>query len=99
MESAVPRDKFQYQFFVQCFKGLSRDAGSENLALDEQSLELEFQAAIEAENYVRAAELRDELQLLHEDNRAGVLAANAKFYKAFEKGDISAMRMIWSKGG
>ena len=39
-----------------------------------------------------------EIQMLHENNQAGILAANARFYKAFEKGDLSAMRMIWSKG-
>ncbi|KAH9299306.1 hypothetical protein KI387_030988, partial [Taxus chinensis] len=99
---AVPRNKLHHQLYAQCFKGLGRDAegpsGIENLIFDEQSLEVELKNAIEAENYTKAARVRDELRMLHEDNRAGILAANGKFYKAFEKGDLSAMRMIWAKG-
>eukprot|EP00252_Welwitschia_mirabilis_P003802 TRINITY_DN13860_c0_g1_i1.p1 TRINITY_DN13860_c0_g1~~TRINITY_DN13860_c0_g1_i1.p1 ORF type:complete len:261 (-),score=32.55 TRINITY_DN13860_c0_g1_i1:45-827(-) len=65
---------------------------------DEHQLEEELQKAVSAEDYKQAAKLRDELRILQEDNRAGVLSANRKFYKAFENGDLSAMRTIWSKG-
>ena len=66
--------------------------------LDEKSLEVKLNNSFQAEDYAQAARLRDELRMLHENNQAGILAANARFYKAFEKGDLSAMRMIWSKG-
>eukprot|EP01018_Ginkgo_biloba_P035289 Gb_08450 [translate_table: standard] len=99
---SVPRSKLQRVFNIQCFEGMSGDAEglseSENVTLDDHLLEVELQIAIESENYARAAKLRDKLRVLQEDNRAGILAANARFYKAFEKGDLSAMRMIWSKG-
>eukprot|EP00249_Psilotum_nudum_P000764 c12870_g1_i2 orf=308-1072(-) len=85
--------------YVKCLKGLSGDAdGSAENELDEQALQADLQVAIRSENYARAAKLRDELHLLQEDNRAGVIAANAKFYKAFELGDVKSMRTIWAKG-
>ncbi|GLJ47161.1 hypothetical protein SUGI_0995690 [Cryptomeria japonica] len=98
---SVPRNKLHCQLYARCFKDLGRDIGPtgiENLIFDEQSLEIELKKAIEAENYTQAAKLRDQLRMLQEDNRAGILSANARFYKAFEKGDLSAMRRIWSKG-
>uniref|UniRef100_A0A0D6R9M5 UVR domain-containing protein n=1 Tax=Araucaria cunninghamii TaxID=56994 RepID=A0A0D6R9M5_ARACU len=99
---SVPRNKLHCQFHVRCFKGSGRDAegpaGREHLVFDEQSLEAELKNAIDTENYTQAARLRDELRLLQEDNRARILAANVKFYKVFEKGDLNTMRMLWSKG-
>ena len=59
--------------------------------LDEESLEVELNNSIQVEDYAQAARLRDEIQMLHENNQAGILVANARFYKAFEKGDLSAM--------
>ncbi|XP_031480582.1 uncharacterized protein LOC116250789 isoform X2 [Nymphaea colorata] len=74
--------------------GVSKD----NLTSDEQTLEQELQNAIAEENYSLAAKLRDALRVLHEDNRAAILAANSRFYDAFCKGDLAAMSTIWSKG-
>ena len=65
--------------------------------LDEESLEVELNNSIQAEDYAQAARLHDELRTLHENNQAGIIAANAQFFKAFEKGELSGMRMIWSK--
>ena len=59
--------------------------------LDEKSLEVELNNSIQAEDYAQAARLHDELRMLHENNQAGIIAANAQFYKAFEKGNLSAM--------
>eukprot|EP00250_Pteridium_aquilinum_P010269 c19256_g1_i1 orf=361-1074(-) len=73
--------------------------GSENLSqVDEYTLEAKLQAAIQSENYGTAAQLRDQLRALQEDSRAAVRAANAKFYKAFEMGDLKVMRSIWARG-
>lgn len=99
---SVSRNRLQWLLYAQSSSDLGGGAegssGSDNLMLDEQSLEVELKNAIQAEDYAQAARLRDELRMLHENNQAGILAANARFYKAFAKGDLSAMRMIWSKG-
>ncbi|OVA16424.1 UVR domain [Macleaya cordata] len=71
---------------------------SEAIILDEQALERELQAAIEEENYSQAAKIRDSLRFLHEDSKASVLAANARFYNSFRQGDLAAMQAIWAKG-
>lgn len=71
---------------------------SEGIILDEQTLEKDLQTAIREENYARAAKIRDCLRALHEDSKASVLAANARFYNAFRNGDLAAMQSIWAKG-
>ncbi|KAL6633409.1 hypothetical protein ACP70R_026080 [Stipagrostis hirtigluma subsp. patula] len=65
---------------------------------DEGSLRRDLEAAIEEEDYARAARLRDELRALQDDGRSAVLAANARFYAAFRDGDLVAMRQAWAKG-
>ncbi|KAL5991629.1 hypothetical protein ACLOJK_012538 [Asimina triloba] len=70
----------------------------EGMILDEQTLEQELQKAIQEENYAQAAKIRDSLRVLHEDSKASILAANARFYEAFKNGDLAAMHTIWSKG-
>ncbi|KAJ3695399.1 hypothetical protein LUZ60_000776 [Juncus effusus] len=65
---------------------------------DEQSLQEALQAAIKQEDYSRAANLRDQIRLLQEDNKSSVLSANSRFYTAFKTGDLTAMHNIWSKG-
>nr|GMC81764.1 uncharacterized protein LOC109159032 [Ipomoea batatas]GMC85784.1 uncharacterized protein LOC109159032 [Ipomoea batatas] len=70
----------------------------ESILLNEQSLEQELQLAIQEENYSQAAKIRDSLRLLHEDTKASVLAANARFYNSFRSGDLAAMQALWSKG-
>ena len=45
--------------------------------LDAKSVEVELKNSIHAEDYAQEARLRDELQMLHENNQAGILAANA----------------------
>ncbi|KAM7464009.1 hypothetical protein LguiA_032130 [Lonicera macranthoides] len=69
----------------------------ESIILNEQTLEHELQIAIEEENYSQAAKIRDSLKLLQEDNKASVLAANARFYNSFRNGDLAAMQALWSK--
>ncbi|XP_071717241.1 uncharacterized protein [Rutidosis leptorrhynchoides] len=70
---------------------------SESIMLDEQTLEQELKIAIEEENYTQAARIRDNLKLLHEDNKSAVLAANSRFYNSFRNGDLAAMQALWSK--
>ena len=70
----------------------------ESIIINEQTLERELQIAIEEENYAQAAKIRDSLRLLQEDSKASVLAANARFYNSFRKGDLAAMQALWSKG-
>lgn len=101
--SVVPviKIKPKYRSQLGCSKGgdkdLEKSLGNDSLAHgDENSLEVELQAAIRSENYGKAAQLRDELRVLQEDNRAAVIAANGKFYKAFELGDLKLMRSIWA---
>lgn len=65
--------------------------------LDEQALKQELQIAIQKEDYAQAAKLRDNLKLLNEDSTAAVLAANARFYNSFRKGDLASMQGLWSK--
>lgn len=71
---------------------------SERLLMDQQALELELQTAVEEENYALAAKIRDSLKNLHEDSRAMVLAANARFYNSFRKGDLAGMQALWAQG-
>ncbi|KAL3640691.1 hypothetical protein CASFOL_015659 [Castilleja foliolosa] len=70
----------------------------ESILLNEQTLERELQIAIDQENYTQAAQIRDRLRLLQEDSKASVLAANARFYNSFRRGDLAAMQALWSKG-
>ncbi|KAJ7542024.1 hypothetical protein O6H91_10G086200 [Diphasiastrum complanatum] len=64
----------------------------------ERTLKADLQAAIQSEDYGKAATLRDQLRVLQEDDRAAVLSANDRFYRAFEKADMSLMQKIWAKG-
>ncbi|CAH9130578.1 unnamed protein product [Cuscuta epithymum] len=70
----------------------------DSILLNEQSMEQELQLAIKEENYPHAAKIRDDLRLLHEDSKASVLAANARFYNSFRTGDLATMQSLWSKG-
>ncbi|CAA0830540.1 Nuclear transport factor 2 (NTF2) family protein [Striga hermonthica] len=70
----------------------------ESILLNEQTLERELQVAIDQENYTQAAKIRDSLKILQEDSKTSVLAANARFYNSFRKGDLAALQAIWSKG-
>ncbi|XP_072953041.1 uncharacterized protein [Typha angustifolia] len=71
---------------------------TEDMILDEQSLQRDLEIAIKEEDYARAAKLRDKLRILHEDSKASVLTANTLFYHAFKNGDLAAMHSIWAKG-
>ncbi|KAG2592580.1 hypothetical protein PVAP13_5NG544300 [Panicum virgatum] len=65
---------------------------------DEESLRRELEAAIQEEDYARAAALRDELRVVQQDGRSAVLAANTRLYTAFKNGDLVAMHQVWAKG-
>ncbi|CAN6310717.1 unnamed protein product [Urochloa humidicola] len=71
---------------------------TEDMLVDEETLQSNLDKAIEEEDYVRAAKIRDDLRILYEDAEASLLAANARFYNAFKNGDIAAMHSIWAKG-
>uniref|UniRef100_A0ACD5W379 Uncharacterized protein n=1 Tax=Avena sativa TaxID=4498 RepID=A0ACD5W379_AVESA len=70
----------------------------EDTVADEETLQRNLDIAIQEEDYARAAKIRDDLRILHEDTEASVLAANARFYNAFKNGDLTAMYSIWAKG-
>ncbi|KAF9612580.1 hypothetical protein IFM89_002176 [Coptis chinensis] len=69
----------------------------EGTILDEQTLERDLQIAIDEENYAQAAKIKDSLRFLQEDSKASVLAANARFYNCFRKGDLTGMQALWAK--
>ncbi|GJN17642.1 hypothetical protein PR202_gb04726 [Eleusine coracana subsp. coracana] len=71
---------------------------TEDIMVDEETLQSNLDRAIEEEDYARAAKIRDDLRMLHENAKASLLAANARFYNAFKNGDIAAMYSIWAKG-
>ncbi|KAG4393406.1 hypothetical protein AAZX31_03G064900 [Glycine max] len=70
---------------------------SDNIALDEQTLEEELQHAIAEENYAKAAEIRDTLKNLQKDSKTTVCGANSRFYESFRTGDLAAMQALWAK--
>uniref|UniRef100_A0A7N0TZ63 SnoaL-like domain-containing protein n=1 Tax=Kalanchoe fedtschenkoi TaxID=63787 RepID=A0A7N0TZ63_KALFE len=70
----------------------------ESILADQQALEHELRIAIDEENYPLAAKIRDNLKNLHEDSRALVLAANARFYHSFRTGDLAGMQALWAQG-
>uniref|UniRef100_A0A0D9YF26 SnoaL-like domain-containing protein n=1 Tax=Oryza glumipatula TaxID=40148 RepID=A0A0D9YF26_9ORYZ len=71
---------------------------TEDLSIDEETLQRNLQTAIQEEDYSRAAKIRDDLRILHEDTKASLLAANTRFYNAFKNGDLAAMYSLWAKG-
>ncbi|XWS59895.1 hypothetical protein CRYUN_Cryun08bG0161200 [Craigia yunnanensis] len=71
---------------------------AESIILDEQTLQRDIQIAIEEENYAKAAKIRDDLRVLHEDSKASLLSGNSRFYDAFRRGDLATMQNLWAKG-
>eukprot|EP00850_Spirogloea_muscicola_P010434 SM000061S19261 [mRNA] locus=s61:481329:483131:- [translate_table: standard] len=63
-----------------------------------ERLQWELDQAISSEDYAAAAQLRDQLRRVQEDDEAGVLAANKLFYRAFEAGSVWQMEQVWSHG-
>ena len=62
-----------------------------------RALENDLEAAIGCEHYAEAAVLRDEMQSLQLDGEVSVLAANERFYRAFNGRDLGAMQSVWSE--
>ncbi|KAJ4885941.1 Nuclear transport factor 2 (NTF2) family protein [Raphanus sativus] len=77
----------------------NQTADVKSISLDENTLKQDLESAIQDENYVEAARIRDRLKELQEDSRASVLSANTRFYQAFRNGDLAAMQSLWSKSG
>ncbi|ESQ49152.1 hypothetical protein EUTSA_v10021409mg [Eutrema salsugineum] len=77
----------------------NQTADVESISVDENTLNQDLKTAIQEENYVEAAKIRDKLKGLQEDNKASVLSANARFYQSFRNGDLAAMQSLWSKSG
>uniref|UniRef100_A0A1J3ESY6 F-box protein SKIP8 n=2 Tax=Noccaea caerulescens TaxID=107243 RepID=A0A1J3ESY6_NOCCA len=75
----------------------NQTADIESISVDENTLKQELETAIQEENYVEAAKIRDRLKELQEDNKASVLSANARFYESFRNGDLAAMQSLWSR--
>jgi hypothetical protein len=61
-------------------------------------LRAQLAAAVEGEDYRRAAELRDALSRLDSDARLALADANAAFYSAFASGDAGRMARVWADG-
>jgi translation initiation factor 2A len=55
-------------------------------------------AAIDSDDFENAAVYRDLLRTMRNSEIANVADANERFYDAFRKGDIHAMRACWGKG-
>lgn len=55
-------------------------------------------AAVDAEDYEKAAALRDELNRRQADGQEAVQEANRLFYEAFQTRDLKAMAAIWGEG-
>ncbi|MED6179967.1 hypothetical protein PIB30_005766 [Stylosanthes scabra] len=70
---------------------------SENIALDEQTLEEELRNAIAEENYAKAAKIRDTLKNLQKDSKTTIFGINSRFYESFRNGDLATMQALWSK--
>ncbi|XP_009123421.1 uncharacterized protein LOC103848217 isoform X1 [Brassica rapa] len=77
----------------------SQTTDVESVSVDEDTLKQDLETAVQEENYVEAARIRDRLKELQEDNKASVLSANTRFYQAFRNGDLAAMESLWSKTG
>ncbi|XP_038904182.1 uncharacterized protein LOC120091000 [Benincasa hispida] len=76
----------------------AENSSGESITLDAETLEQDLQNAIADEDYARAAQIRDTLKALQEDSKTSVLAANAKFYKSFQTGDLATMQTLWARG-
>ncbi|CAN4106048.1 unnamed protein product [Withania somnifera] len=70
----------------------------ESILQNEETLARDLTTAINEENYAQAAKIRDSLRLLQENSKASVLATNARFYNAFNTGDLASMQALWSRG-
>ncbi|AAF14023.1 unknown protein [Arabidopsis thaliana] len=77
----------------------NQTADVESISMDENTLKQDLETAVQEENYVEAAKIRDKLKELQEDNKASVLSANSRFYQSFRNGDLAAMQSLWSKSG
>jgi ketosteroid isomerase-like protein len=73
-------------------------ASSEGNVVSLEKLKRDLAAAVAAENYPVAANLRDQLEAAQLDDGAAILAANAEFYAAFEAGDHKRMGDVWADG-
>uniref|UniRef100_A0A0D9V5R8 SnoaL-like domain-containing protein n=1 Tax=Leersia perrieri TaxID=77586 RepID=A0A0D9V5R8_9ORYZ len=51
---------------------------TDDLLIDEETLQRNLQRAIQEEDYTRAAKIRDDLRILHEDTKASLLSANTR---------------------
>lgn len=70
------------------------DAASDgNLSIEQ--LESRLRDAVEAEDFRKAARLRDQLQQAMLDDEAAVLSVNREFYAAFSNCDGQRMASIW----
>ncbi|KAL0049882.1 hypothetical protein WJX82_011628 [Trebouxia sp. C0006] len=77
---------------------LSTSALSADAEVTLTSLQAELETAVSAEDYQRAATLRDEVTKLQQDCTAAVTEANRRFYAAFEHCNLQAMKEIWGNG-
>lgn len=59
-----------------------------------QDIKRALEEAIEGEDYLKAAKLRDELQKKMLDNRIAVEEANERFYRAFMSGRAAVRTSI-----
>ncbi|KAG9453238.1 hypothetical protein H6P81_006142 [Aristolochia fimbriata] len=105
-KTSVPRPHYQYSHFRSWGppKVKSEDSegavGSEDdFIWDEQALNQALHVAIKEENYIRAAEIRDNLRNLQEDCKLSVISANTRFYDAFRNGDLATMQSLWANHG
>jgi hypothetical protein len=73
-------------------------AEDEELEATIPQLEGQLAAAVAAEDFQRAARLRDAISLRQSEARTGVEDANRRFYDAFRSGDAGRMAEMWGRG-
>lgn len=60
-----------------------------------EKLEAELYQAVEAQDFSKASQTKDEISKLHVDDCGAVLQVNAAFYKAFSHKSFAEMEQLW----
>ncbi|KAK7333204.1 hypothetical protein VNO80_29969 [Phaseolus coccineus] len=91
----------QMERFMGILRVKSEDSegtfNSENIVLDEETLEEELQNAIAEENYAEAEVIKDTLKNLQKNSKTAISEANSQFYESFKTGDFVVMQTLWAK--
>lgn len=81
-----------------CNDPVSLDLVTEKGQMSLIELEEAMQAAVKAEDFKKAATIRDFLQARKFEGEMGILSANQEFFAAFKARDIERMSNLWHSG-